>query len=235
MPSAIPYLDEVWNPITGCTPISPGCDRCWARAMDKRYHGGAHDPVWHPDRLDRPSHWKGPRRIGVVFTGDLFHGVVLPQWRQAIYQHMALNARHTYLILTKRAHIMRAVVAANHTAAWLRPWYGVTVEDQPHLEERLPQLLGTRVAHRWLSIEPLLEPLDFKGGLAGIGWVVVGCESGPGARPCPVEWIESIVEQCRTAGVPVYVKQIRIGKKVVHDPDQFPPHLRIREYPEGWK
>lgn len=232
MPSAIPYLDETWNPITGCTPISPGCDRCWARAIDTRFRGGAHGPEWHPEILDRPGRWRKPRRVGVCFTGDLYHEQALSGWRIQVYLAMLASPRHTYLLLTKRAQTMRASSDVYYLLG--NVWHGVTVEDQPWLEGRLPHLINARVEHRWISAEPLIGPLYFGCALTGVEWLVVGCESGPGARPCPLEWVEGVVEQCQSARVPVYVKQIRIGSRVVHDPAQFPAHLRLRQYPEGW-
>jgi protein gp37 len=237
MGSRIPYLDETWNPITGCTPISEGCEHCWARAMDARFRGGAHGPAFHEERLDSkqsPFHWRDPRRIGVCFTSDLWHGQIPNEWRHQVYLRMLANRRHTYLLLTKRAgsmcaHVNGAWEPQNHM------WHGVTVENQARLEERLPHLINANVAHRWVSAEPLLGPLDFMLGLARVGWLVVGCESGPGARECDLVWIESVVRQCQIAQVPVYVKQIRIGKRIIRDPAQFPRQLRLRQLPEGWK
>ena len=139
-----------------------------------------------------------------------------------------------------------AIAHCPQTAAWFqhKSWLGVTAENQRRADERIPVLLQTPAAVRWVSLEPLLGPIDlnkrellidkrrFKYTLGNyLDWVVVGCESGPKRRPCKIEWVREIVEQCRDAGVPVFVKQLSINGKVSHDMDEWPEDLRVREYP----
>lgn len=245
MSTNIPYLDEGWNPIVGCTPVSEGCKHCWARAMQSRFSGGPEEhPVFHEERVEQPMHWRKPRRIGVCFMSDLWHSDVRPEWRQRIYQvcRNTIGRGHTYLFLTKRADSMCRWVSDT----WDEHdhlWHGVTIESQQRADDRVGYLLTAKVAHRWLSIEPLLGPISLKklvptnsiGEPYGLECVVIGCESGPGARPCPLEWVEQVVEECMACQIPVYVKQIRIGKDLVTNPAFFPKYLQLRQLPEGWK
>lgn len=259
MPSNISYLDEVWNPVEGCSPISEGCAHCWALAMANRFHGGAHPPVCHWERVGRPRTWRKPRRIGVCFTSDLCHEGVPPAMRQQMLDVMMEVRRHTYLVLTKRAGGLEhwnfglqplkmapvsgandfyipnedAVTRADHI------WVGVTAENQRRFDERVPQLVHTDCCNRWLSLEPLLGQIfltnSFRRWPDKLHWVVVGCESGQHARECPIEWAEALVHQCQQAGVPVYVKQVRVGKKVLHKLEEFPESVRVQQYPKGWQ
>jgi protein gp37 len=255
---------------------------------------GPHGPRWNgnitmvPGLLDEPLHWKKPRRIFVNSMSDLFHGDVSEEFIEQVFVTMARSPRHTYQILTKRPGRMLAFLQRNSTGgrilhladdrgvesgAWPLPnvWLGVSVEDQATADERIPILLQTPAAVRWISAEPLLGQVDMKDeyllpsfasdddryyqpGGRGLDWVVVGGESGPGARPCDLQWIRSIKDQCQAAGVPVFVKQL--GSKAVSDIrtrlpsddwvritclqdkkggdiSEFPEDLRVREYPDA--
>ena len=246
----IEWADAVWNPVTGCTRVSQGCANCYAETMARRMRGMAASGapgarIWadreftdvriHPERLEQPLHWRKPRRVFVNSMSDLFHEDV-PQW--FLYDVLDIVRRcpqHTFLVLTKRARRMSEVdwhcaKNAQNYAAMPNLWLGVSVENQATADERIPLLLQTPAAVRFVSAEPLLGPLNLthcgeidghplccldchplvqdQEKCIGIDWVIVGGESGPGARPCNVEWIRSIVRQCKEAAVPCFVKQL---------------------------
>lgn len=234
--TGIPYLSEHWSVTSGCTPVSEGCRHCWAKRMAGRMWKDRpfSDVRCHEDRLSQPLHWRKPRRIGVSFMGDLFHQVVPDDFIDRVFATMALTPRHTYHLLTKRPERMAAVVptlASMHTArdgsGWPLPnvWLGVSVEDQATADQRVPILLQTPAAHRWVSVEPMLGPVLLYGPERPswdepnvIDWLVCGGESGPGARPCDVSWIRALVDQTHKACVPVFVKQL--GRWPLSDRDE---------------
>ena len=278
----IEWTDATWNPITGCSVVSPGCTNCYAMrlagtrlAHHKSRAGLTRDtkagPVWtgevrfNEQWLDQPLRWKKPRLIFVCAHGDLFAESVPDAWIDRVFAVMALAPHHTFQVLTKRSARMRAYMdyfsgADMHVdrvtaAMWkiserrtdhihggwpLRNvWLGVSVEDQKRADERIPDLLATPAAIRWISAEPLLGPVDLmaitngsdgdRGGLnaltgiemrtvwsgppvaglpsAKLDWVVVGGESGPGARPMHPDWARSLRDQCAAAGVAFHFKQ----------------------------
>ena len=235
------YWTRAWNPVIGCRPCSPACENCYAAAWAKRF-GQSFKPHFVPKVPKVPYD-------GIVFCGnltDLFGGWFLfpeDSIRRVIFgQYKVLPSKRnaTYLWLTKRSARMcqavQAVCDSVGDAEWMRHYFGFTAENQKLFDERvrdLPLFCGT--SNLWLSLEPLLGPIDLhffhQYNWGSFSWVVVGCESGPKRRPCKIEWVESIVDQCRAAGVPVFVKQIDIGGKCVADIDQFPRHLRIRQVP----
>jgi len=296
MSTNIPYLDEVWSVTHGCTKISAGCAHCYAARLSERFpHGGNFgDVLPRESQLDKPLHWRRPRRVGVCFMSDLFHEKVPEEFLDKVFAVMALTPQHTYLLLTKRPERMRAylctsgrvarvdVTAAAVTAGrsptdidvegfvrsvahdatynptWPLPnvWLGVSVENQETADERIPLLLETPAAHRWLSVEPLLEAVDldpyiYSGEfpacghgvcdcnsemltLPGLDWVVVGGESGPKARECKVGWVAELVNQCVEASVPVYVKQGSGPRPGMQG--RIPDALwAVKELPEGWR
>jgi protein gp37 len=244
----IQWTDETWNPTTGCTKISPGCAHCYIertpafRIAGRKFDAKAHIPLQlHADRLEQPLHWRKARRIFVNSLSDLFHDDVPDTFIDRVFSVMGLSGHHTFQILTKRAARMRQYMTSRpasptvpgeinivtesglsvYHVRWPLPnvWLGVSVENQHFADERIPLLLQTPAAVRFISAEPLLGPIDlagmeFWGPLdrarlhRGLGWVICGGESGPGARPCAVEWLEAIVQQCQAAGVPVFVKQL---------------------------
>lgn len=222
--SNIEYLTHHWPVVTGC---SFGCPWCWAHATARRfpavhkYPDGIladfRKPQTHPDRLDLPLRCKKPARIGVCFTGDLFGPEVSFEFELQVWARMTLAELHTFFLLTKRAQEMQESFQAWHenaTTGWPLPnvWAGVSVTNQREADERIPLLLATPAARRWVSIEPILGPVDLVApcfaGTGTLDWVVVGSINHPSAQyPAPRrEWIESIVEQCRAAGVPCWVK-----------------------------
>lgn len=238
------YWTKSWNPILGCRPVSEGCERCYAARMamkfpDLRDESGGFTP-------HAPKRPKNPPAAGIVFCGnmtDLFgewvNNAQITAWIESLSKD-AVN-----LILTKRADRLGAWFFDEfyplHREMGPHIYVGVTAENQEALDQRYPTIYQMP-AKRWLSCEPLLGPLDFFEAIIdvdefadprriGADWVVVGAESGPNERPCKLEWIESIVVQCQAARVPVYVKQIHLGGKLVKDITKFPPHLQIRQVP----
>jgi len=186
------------------------------------------------EELTAPMRLKKPAQIGVQFMGDLFHEDVPESFICSVLEHAAEATQHTFLFLTKRPDRMLEISG--------RPWYGhhiphfwlgVTVCNQAEADAKIPVLLSIPAAVRWLSVEPMLSnvwvPTSY---MPRLQWVVVGCESGPRRRPCNIEWVRSVVAQCKAAGVPVFVKQLDIGGKVISELTQFPADLQIRAYPE---
>jgi protein gp37 len=321
--TSIQWTDKTWNPVRGCSLVSPGCRSCYAMKQAHRFNGPGlpyegltkivnGKPVWTgearpvPEKLTEPLSWRKPQRVFVNSMSDLFHKDVPDEFIDRVFAVMKATPRHTYQILTKRPErmlaymdpntrgshlkvsmacdsspeLMRATVEAAKLAAyatddplgyrdrgdfacvWPLPnvWLGVSVEDQARADERIPLLLQTPAAVRFLSCEPLLEPVNLEANRMGIrpwhdepwvgvDWVIVGGESGPGSRPFQVEWGKSIVDQCQAAGVPVFVKQL--GSRPVTDlgvkdgsvafwpqkdrkggdPSEWPDGLNVRQFP----
>jgi len=282
MSTKIPYLDEVWNPTTGCTPCSPGCDHCWAARMAGRFnrmmcvrcHGTGHEyidcgnersgydlrhlcpdcggggdvpdftPRYHRSRFEQPLHWRKHRRVGVCFMGDLFHPQIANDWLQdEVFAVMEQCPQHDFLVLTKRAYTLHDYIVsrdseqAREQGIWPLPnvWPGVTICNQEEADEKIPILLDTPAALRWVSYEPALGHVDFTHYLPHwcpdcltvhssmtcwhdeahpksvmrprIDWIVLGGETGSGARPMDAEWALDVWKQFRRARVPFYFKQ----------------------------
>ena len=324
----IAWTDETYNPIRGCSPVSPGCAHCWAARMANRHRGGAYkgfveDGKWTgrveliPDQLGKPLHWRKPRRIAVALMGDLFHARLTTEDIAAVFGVMAACPQHTFQVLTKRPERMRewfkwvlwwtgfphedkrvSHCLARHTFQqlgvagsvvplnWPLPnvHLYVSVEDQAAADERIPLLLQTPAAVRGISLEPMLGPVDLRDALHGypqqvssreyvshdmavdagfpemegtlyydaeweqtmppLSHVIVGGESGPGARPCNVEWVREVVCQCRGAGTPVFCKQwgsrpiladkaLRLRHSKGGDPTEWGKGDWPREFPRG--
>lgn len=291
--SKIEWTDATWNPIRGCSRISPGCVNCYAERMAARFsksgqwgHGFARmtesGPRWTGklslvwDRLKEPLGWREPRRIFVNSMSDLFHEAL--DWSDIALVWKAMRAcpKHTFQVLTKRALRMRDWLEAwkfQGGEVLRNVWCGVSVEDQESARARVPDLVDTHAAVRFLSCEPLLGPVNIRewlmqgndpgkcgncgrvhgftrcpnyGGIAptdergcssfkrtdfAIDWVIVGGESGPGARECRVGWVRSIVEQCKAAHVPVFVKQL--GAHVIDRNDAGFDGTEPDNWPDG--
>lgn len=212
--SSIEWTDSTWNPVTGCTKISPGCKHCYAETFAERWRGIVGHPyeqgfdlrLW-PDRLEAPLRWRSPRMIFVNSMSDLFHHGVPDEFIEKVFATMATARQHTFQVLTKRPDRMAAWHAL-HPAFWdLRNvWLGTSVENRAYGLPRIPHLREIRSAIRFLSIEPLLEDLG-EIDLRNIDWVIVGGESGHGARPMEETWVHSIRRQCRESKVPFFFKQ----------------------------
>lgn len=208
--SAIEWTESTWNPITGCTKISAGCKNCYAERMARRlqamgmkaYRNGF-KVTYQPHMLNAPLTWRKPRVVFVNSMSDLFHKDVPLECIQNIFGVMCRARQHTFQVLTKRA---RRLAELNGKLCWSSNiWMGVTVEDQ-NCVKRIDYLRSTDAKVKFLSLEPLLSPLPNL-DLKGIHWVIVGGESGPGARPMRKEWVINIREQCLDAGVPFFFKQ----------------------------
>lgn len=270
--SKIQWTQATWNPVRGCTKISPGCANCYAEAFAERFRGVKGHPYEQgfdlrlvPEKLDAPLHWKTPRRVFVNSMSDLFHEDVPDEFIDRVFAVMALTPQHTYQLLTKRPYRMLSYLGrslheqlvrsalvegmaqniyternplAPDCSLWLavhlplrNVWLGVSVENQHFADERIPVLLKTPAAVRFISAEPLLGPVclsDIKEQMlpnmegdnhihidalrcfvpAHIDWVICGGESGHDARPIQLEWARSLRDQCKAAGVAFFMKQL---------------------------
>lgn len=275
--SSIEWTDATWQPITGCSVVSPGCTNCYAMRLAGtrlQHHPSRANlttmtkagPVWNGavrfnrEWLTQPLGWRKPRRIFVCAHGDLFHENVPDEWIDRVFAVMALAPQHTFQVLTKRAERMQQyltrkgvacrwvfqaaqiakikscydVASPEVAAGWQceglpNVWLGISAEDQRRADERIPHLLATPAAVRFVSAEPLLGPIDLAAAMTtpaalqvlfdkqaegtlkdergSLHWVIVGGESGPGARPMHPDWAHSIRDQCAAAGVPFFFKQ----------------------------
>lgn len=242
----IEWAEKVWNPVTGCTKISPGCQHCYAERMSKRLAGRFGYPAGnpfavtlHPERLDEPLHWRKPSRIFVCSMGDLFHDDVPDRFIDQLFWEMGhTHQRHTFLILTKRPERMRdwLLKAYRENAPYTNVRLGVTAENQEQADKRIPILLEIPATVRFVSIEPMLGPVDLTqiefdkytrmNVLEGAGislrsqaqsipnafcnkldQVICGGETGPGARPMHPDWARQDRDQCQAAGVKFFFKQ----------------------------
>ena len=212
--SAIEWTDTTWNPVTGCTKISTGCDNCYAARFSERYRGlpghpfeTGFDLTLRPERLLQPLGWRGPRMVFVNSMSDLFHKEIPQAHIAAVFDTMERASWHTYQVLTKRSSILQKFVNDRYRT---RPaphhiWLGVSVEDEK-AATRIAHLQAADAGVRFLSIEPLLAPVG-KLDLTGIDWVIVGGESGPHARPMDKRWVIDIRNQCVRARVAFFFKQ----------------------------
>ncbi|MEI8245595.1 MAG: DUF5131 family protein [Lentisphaerota bacterium] len=254
------YWSHAYNPFVGCEKISEGCQNCYAAVVVKRFgiNGGSFAPQLMPNAK--------PPKSGVVFVVNMTD--IFGEWNSDENIHnclTGLSAQVTNLVLTKRSSRMQCFLSLyGDTIKNENILYGVTCENQPRADERIPHLLAAGVQNRWLSLEPLLGPIDFKKEwfyadnektcrnrdlllhrhlhfcpeclpqtCGGINGIIVGAESigNKAGRECKIEWIEHIVEYCRLDRIPVFVKQLHIGGKLVDDINKFPEHLRIRQVP----
>lgn len=213
--SAIEWTDATWNPVRGCTKISPGCKHCYAETFAERFRGVKGHPYEQgfdlrlvPEKLMEPLRWRAPRRVFVNSMSDLFQDGVPDNYIQSVADVMVQAHWHTYQILTKRSPRMRDLLKTKLRYAAAKPhiWWGTSVEDKKYGVPRIEHLRSAPARVRFLSIEPLLEDLGAL-NLSGIDWVIVGGESGPGARPMKREWVISVRRQCRQQNVPFFFKQ----------------------------
>ena len=279
--SKIEWTDATWNPVRGCTRISEGCRNCYAERTAARFSGPGRPfdgfvriqtgigPQWTgkvelvEKHLADPLRWREPRRIFVNSMSDLFHEALPDEAIDRVFAVMALCPQHTFQVLTKRPERMRvwwrieeegiSVGDRVPSGKWPLPnvWLGVSVEDQKTADERIPLLLQTPAAVRFVSYEPALGPVNFTRWLprsgrasnpcdvevrhsrgigcpscdSGLDWIIVGGESGPGARPFDIHWARSTVGQCKAAGVAVFVKQLGSKPMYRSHGDNDPRHL----------
>lgn len=249
--SKIEWTDATWNPITGCSVVSPGCTNCYAMKLAgtrlKHHHSregltidSKAGPVWNgkvrlnKEWLPQPINWKRPRRIFVCAHGDLFHESVPFDWIDQVFGSIILSPQHTFQILTKRPERMqeymrefygkqRSIIVAAHRISGefsttrvmnaindgplKNVWLGVSVENQYYADNRIPYLLGTPAAVRFISAEPLLGHIKLMHTMLNIDWCIVGGESGPGSRPMHPDWARSLRDQCKAMAVPFFFKQ----------------------------
>ena len=213
--SKIEWTDATWNPVRGCTKISPGCKHCYAETFAERFRGVRGHPYEQgfdlkliPEKLTEPFTWRSPKLVFVNSMSDLFQPGVPDAYVAAVSQVMTTAYWHTYQVLTKRSERLRDLLSEElrFAAKQENIWWGVSVEDRKYGLPRVDHLRRSPAKVRFLSIEPLLEDLG-EIDLSGISWVIVGGESGPGARPMKREWVVSIRRQCRMQGVPFFFKQ----------------------------
>jgi protein gp37 len=262
--TGIEWTDATWNPVTGCTKISPGCAHCYIertppfRMNHRRFNGkGTTGVQLHPERLNIPFRWRKPRRVFVNSLSDLFHDAVPTEFILKVFETMAFAKNHIFQVLTKRPQRMKHLLAygpkmlcdspEHHRLLCTMPlpnvWLGVSVENQHFADERIPLLLDTPAAIRFISAEPLLEPIELPEAAYKcpgnephaqcpcLDWVIVGAESGPGARDCDYEWVYELVDQCQEVCLPIFVKQLcKNGIKIPYD--SWPEPLQVREWPE---
>jgi protein gp37 len=253
MSTKISWTDETWNPVTGCSRVSPGCEHCYAETLSLRYgwskkpwkaQFAAENVILHPERLNKPRSWKKPSRCFVNSMSDLFHEQVPFEYIDRVFAVMVALPQHTFQVLTKRPERMREYMRSRYDDPWTTPssaylpdfppenvWLGTSVEDQRRADERIPVLLDTLAAVRFLSCEPLLGSVDltaflwkdedvlqeYIGGYpryqtegvptGALHWVIVGGESGPGFRPMDLDWARQLRDQCEAALVPFFYKQ----------------------------
>lgn len=257
--SKIEWTERTWNPVTGCTEVSPGCDHCYAKTFAERWRGvpghafeNGFDLTFHPERLKDPFRWRKPQRVFVNSMSDLFHRDVPDSFIEQVYATM-LDASlcpysHTFQVLTKRPERMRRLVPSIYAKAGETYsdgkayidgiWSGVSIESNEYAW-RADMLRETPAAIRWISAEPLLGPLD-RVDFSGIDWVVIGGESGHGARPLGLAWVRDIMHRARSVGAKVFIKQL--GAVYARERGQaqdrkggstvwWPEDLRVREYP----
>jgi protein gp37 len=258
--SGIEWTDATWNPVTGCTKVSQGCRNCyalrdWGRlsANPQTVYFGREftDVQCHEERLAQPMLWKKPRRIFVNSMSDLFHAAVPDFFIEQVFRTMIAAEHHTYQILTKRAERMQSFLQARGWEPDRHIQIGVSCEDQWAWDERVPHLLATTASIRFVSLEPLLGPIDMRGKryddasdswvvpsvsdwpLAGLQWVIVGGESGPAARPMNPQWVRDLRDQCALASVPFFFKQwgewVSVSEVAGPGPHfTFPDHRTVR-------
>ena len=257
----IPWTEVTWNPVVGCTKIAAGCKNCYAERMARRLRAigireyadviGLHGNwtgkvVCSNRRLDEPTHWRKPRKIFVCSMSDLFHKKVSFEFLDKIFDVMDRTRDHTYQLLTKRPECALEYYKATEAPVfWEHLWFGVSCSTQPDADKNILIALQIPAAVHYVSFEPLLEEIDLKWNIVypsqiGLDWVIVGCEKLAGNKPgrfCDDEkqwWsaCRSIVNQCKKAGVAVFVKQGPVNGKVSGEPKDWPEDLReCREYP----
>ena len=238
--SQIEWTDATWNPVRGCKKISPGCKHCYAETFAERFRGVKGHPYEQgfdlrlvPEKLTEPFSWRSQKLVFVNSMSDLFQDGVPDSYAEAVSQVMVQANWHTYQVLTKRSDRLKHLLNGQlrFAAEQRHIWWGVSVENRKHGLPRIEDLRQSAARVRFLSIEPLLEDLG-EFDLSGIDWVIVGGESGPGARPIRKEWVLSIREQCKAARVPFFFKQWGGTRKALNGRrlegrtyDEYPPRV----------
>jgi protein gp37 len=242
--SKIEWTDVTWNPVTGCTPVSAGCHNCYAKSMSARLkamgsykYRNEFEITTHEEELEKPMLWQKPRKIFVCSMSDLFHEDIDEEFIKEVFIVMQNNPQHTYLLLTKRPqNMLNALRWMHHSSPSIPPesiphvWLGVTAENQKSANKRIPLLLKAPAAVRFVSFEPLLEEIELEEEWmcrqSKIDWMIVGGETGPGARIMDPDWAGELMIASFSYGIPFFMKQMS-------NRDPIPEELMIREYPEG--
>lgn len=265
------FWQKAWNPVHvkgggwHCTKISQGCRGCWSEAINKRFGNGVsfsnQQVEFELDQriLEQPLHWKKPRVIAVQWLGDLFHEQIPDIFIKNVVFASEAFSWHKYLFLTKRIERLKSIFDELYSED-VRPydnvWLGVSICTQQEADEKIPILLKTPAAHRFVNLEPCLESIQIlKWLIPGadglpeeiekyhdwVDWVLLGCESGPGRRPMKLEWARNIAEQCKAVGVPLWIKQLELEDwaksiykaktKVSKNMADWPEGLKIRQWP----
>jgi len=212
--STIEWTNTTWNPVTGCTKISAGCDNCYAERFSERFRGvkdhpfkNGFDLTLRPDRVEQPLTWKKPKMVFVNSMSDLFHKKIPKNYIERVFETMENAHWHIFQVLTKRSSLMRDFINHRYKSEAVPEhiWMGASIEDYTK-RSRIKHVQDTNASVRFLSIEPLIGPpgeMDLK----GIQWVIVGGESGPSARPMQLSWVRSVRDQCVKQMVPLFFKQ----------------------------
>ncbi len=244
--SHIEWTDATWNPVRGCTKVSPGCKHCYAETFAERFRGVKGHPYEQgfdlrlvPEKLVEPLTWRSPKLVFVNSMSDLFQDGVPDEYIEAVCRVMTLGKWHTFQVLTKRSKRLRELLKGRlrFAAKQEHIWWGVSVEDKKYGLPRIDDLQKASARMSFLSIEPLLEDLG-KVRLDGIDWVIVGGESGPGARPLNREWVISLRDQCQREQVPFFFKQwggvrkVRNGRELDGRTYDEYPERAISEVPD---
>lgn len=212
--SKIEWTDATWNPITGCTQVSPGCDNCYALRFAERWRGtpgsyfiSGFDVTLRPNMLDRPLRWKRPRRIFVNSMSDLFHAAVPDEFIEEVFRTMEKADHHIYQLLTKRPERLRRFIKKRFGAAAVPAhiWLGTSIENNTYAW-RADMLRDVNVPVRFLSVEPMLGPVN-RVSLRGISWVIAGGESGPGYRTLDPRWVRHLRDRCNRMNIAFFFKQ----------------------------
>ena len=240
----IEWTDKTWNPVTGCTKCSPGCENCYAEKMHKRLQAMGipkykHGFSWvcsHRGSLEEPYYWQKPKKVFVCSMSDLFHEQSDLFFVEEVMNVIYYTPRHTYQILTKRPERMKFFFKNSPYANMDNLWLGVTVCNQAEADEKIPILLDTPAKVRFVSVEPMLEEIGLRPFIRGLvtnyqnrhylDWVICGGETGANARSMHPDWARALRDQCKSSGVPFFFKQM--AKK-----QPIPDDLLVREFPKG--
>lgn len=235
-----------WNPLAmRCSPVAVGCENCWHLRMANRLaqveylapvvrdaYAGRCPAVLLADRPGEPARRRKPALIAVQFMGDLFHPQVSDDQRGQVWDAMRQTSRHIFLVLTKRPAAMRDYVQRHQPIPAGHIWPGLSLAEGTGAVALVDELAATPAVRRWVSFEPLVGEIHLPGlSWAALDWAVLGCESGPGRRPCKRAWLEGLLAQAAGAAVPCYVKQVDTGPAVVGDAERMHPQLCERHQP----
>lgn len=267
--TGIAWTDATFNPWIGCTKVSPGCDRCYAERESER-HGWAKWGIGEPRHRTSEAYWREPlkwdrktkaigkrTRVFCASLADVFDNEVPNKWRADLWGVIAATPNLDWLLLTKRiGNVAKMLPDSWGLGGWLNIWLGISIVNQAEADRDIPKLLTTSAAVRFVSYEPALGPVDFARpplpflnntieGERLIDWVIVGGESGPGARPFNLAWARSVIAQCKAAGVACFVKQLGTAPRTYNmaeplalrdhkggDWSEWPDDLQVREFPK---